>query len=71
MKNITVQQALTWVQIGQQAVQAGIATIDAIKTWIQGQHPGMSDADLNAILDTISAGAARHQALANADAAGG
>ncbi len=65
---MTLQQALTWVSVGQQLVSVGIATYANIQGWIKALHPGVSDADLNAILDAIVTGAARHQALANADA---
>ena len=67
---MTIQQALAWVVAGQQLVAAGIATAENIQSWIRAQHPGLTDADLNAILDTISVGAKRHKALADADAGG-
>ena len=65
---ITIQNALAWVSAGQTLVAAGVATIENIKAWIQAQHAGLSDADLNAILDAIIVGADRHKALAQADA---
>ena len=71
MKGIDIQTALVWAQVGQQLVSIGIATVENIQAWIQAQHPGISEADLNAILDTIAAGASRHRALAEQDAAGG
>jgi hypothetical protein len=67
---MSLQQALVWANVGQQLVVAGIATVTNIKTWIQAQHAGLSEADLNAILDNIIAGATRHKELADADAAG-
>lgn len=65
---MSLQQALVWVQIGQQLMTVGIATAEQIRTFIKAVHPNLSDADLNAILDTITAGATRHRALADADA---
>lgn len=69
MGNISIQQVLTLVSAGQQLVAVGSATILQVKAFIQTLHPGLSDVDLNAILDAISAGAARHKALADADVA--
>lgn len=68
---ITIPQALAWLQTGQTLVAAGVATVDNIRAWIQAQHPGLTDADLNAICDAITASASRHKALAQADAAPG
>lgn len=65
---MSVQQAIAWVQAGQVLIMAGAATYANIKAWIQGQNPGLSEADLNAILDAVVAGATRHKALADADA---
>lgn len=65
---MTVLQALAWIQAGQTLLTAGVATAQNIRTWIAAQHAGLSEAELNGILETVSAGAARHQALANADA---
>jgi hypothetical protein len=67
---MSIQQAVAWVQAGQVLVTAGIATAANIQAWIKAQHPGLSDADLNAILDGIRAGALRHHGLADADAGG-
>ena len=64
---MNLAQALAWVQAGQVLVSAGVATYANIRTWIAAQHQGLSDADLNAILDGIAAGATRHKALADAD----
>lgn len=65
---LAIPQILAWVQAGQLLVSTGVATIQTIRTWIKGQHGAMSDADLDAICDAVASGAARHKALAQADA---
>lgn len=65
---LTIAQIAAWIAAGQQLVAVGVATAENIKTWIKALHPDLSDADLNAILDAIVAGASRHKALADADA---
>ncbi len=65
---MTIQQALAWANAGQQLVIVGIATVENIRAWIKSLHPNISEADLNAILDSIAAGASRHKTLADADA---
>ncbi len=64
---MTIQQALAWANAGQQLVAVGIATVTNIQTWIKSLHPGIPEADLNAILDAITAGATRHKKLADLD----
>jgi hypothetical protein len=63
-------QVVAWIQAGQTLLAAGVATANNIRTWIDAQHPGLTDEELNAICDTIHAGATRHKALAALDAAG-
>lgn len=65
-----IAQVLAWLSAGQTLVSVGVATIAQIKGFIATLHPGMSDADLNALLAAIQEGALRHKALADADAAG-
>lgn len=65
---MTIPAVIAWIQLGQQLVAAGSVTVATIRSWIATAHAGTSDADLNAICDAISSGAARHKALAQADA---
>jgi hypothetical protein len=51
-------------------LSAGIATEQDIVTIVKAFHPGMTDAELNAVCALVVAGATRHKALADADAAG-
>lgn len=50
-------------------LSTGIATVEEVKGLISLFHPGLTDAELNAVLDVIIAGAKRHLAQAQADAA--
>lgn len=68
MPKITIQQALVWVEVGSQLVSVLGATIDNVRSWIASTHPGLSDAELNAICDAVVAGASRHKRLADLDA---
>jgi len=68
---INVTETIAWLQAGQTLVLAGVATVQNIRAWIQAQHPGLTDAALDAICDDIIAGASRHKAMAEADQAGG
>lgn len=47
-----------------QLLAAGIATADQIKALFQAQVPGLTDAELNAVLTLVQADADRHKALA-------
>lgn len=50
-----------------QLIAAGIATEQQIVGLIKSFQPGMSEPELNAILELITQGAQRHKALADAD----
>jgi ABC-type antimicrobial peptide transport system ATPase subunit len=65
-----LQQILAWVQAGQVLYSVGAATVANIRTWIKSQNPAATEAELNAICDVIIAGATKHKALADLDAAG-
>lgn len=67
----SIQQVATLIAAGQQLVAVGVATVDQIRTFYKTLHPGMTDADLNAICDAIEAGAIRHKGLADADLTAG
>lgn len=51
-----------------QLITAIGATAEEIKGVINAAHPGMSDAELNAVLDLLIAKASQHKAQADADA---
>lgn len=70
MLALTIPQVLAYVGAGQQLVQAGVMTVQAIRDLIKGNHPELPEADLNAMCASIASGAARHEALAHADAGG-
>jgi len=53
-----------------QLLTAGLATEQQVSALIKSFQPGMTDAELNAVLQIVIAGATRHKALADADAAG-
>ena len=57
-----------WLSVGETLITAGLATAAQIRTFIQSIHPGLSEDDLNAILDGIISGATRHKRLADGDA---
>jgi hypothetical protein len=65
---MSVIQIVAWLQAGSQLIAAGAATAEQIKGFIKSLHPGLPDADLNALLDAIIASAARHKRLADLDA---
>lgn len=50
-----------------QLLSAGISTEQEILGAIRSFTPGLTDAELNATLELLKAGAARHKALAHAD----
>ena len=52
-----------------QLLAAGIATEQQIVGLIKSFSPGLTDPELNAIVALVVAGAQRHKALADADAA--
>ena len=66
---MTLQAMLAWVQAGQVLYSVGAATIANIRTWVKSQNPDATDAQLNDICDVIIAGATKHKALADLDAA--
>jgi len=68
MNNLTLAQAMAWVTAGQMLVSAGIATTKTIRAWIIGNHGELSEAQLDEICDLITAGAAKHKAIADGDA---
>lgn len=51
-----------------QLIAAGISTEQEVETMIKLIQPGMTDAELNAILQALGASAAKHKAIAEADA---
>jgi hypothetical protein len=51
-----------------QLVAAGLATEQEVVATIKAFQPGMTDAELNAVLALVTAGAQKHKALADADA---
>ncbi len=65
-----IAQVVALVLAGQQLVASGVATLESIRDFIKSIKPGIAEADLNAICDGIAVGAARHKALAVADAGG-
>lgn len=69
MPIIPLAQVLAFVGAAQQIVGVGIATVAQVRAFFKTLRPDVTDADLNAICDAIAAGAARHEALANADLA--
>ncbi len=48
-------------------INAGTATIEQVRSMIQSIHPGLTDAETDAILELVKADAARRKALAHAD----
>ncbi len=66
--NIQPAQILAWVQVANILVPAGISTVQQIQEFMKSLHPGVSEADLNAILYLLIMGASRHLAIAKADA---
>ncbi len=48
-------------------VNAGVATVAQIKSLIAAAHPGMTDAELNAVCQLIVEDATQQKALADAD----
>lgn len=65
---MTIIEVTAWVQAGQVLIAAGAATVAQVRGWLSASRPALSEADLNAILTTIIAGATLHKALADADA---
>jgi hypothetical protein len=51
-----------------QLISAGLATAAEIRALMASSAPGMTDAELNAVLDMVIASAAQHKALADKDA---
>ena len=51
-----------------QLIAAGIATEQQIVGLFKSFSPGMSDAEMNAVLEVLKASAAKHLAQAQADA---
>jgi hypothetical protein len=50
-----------------QLIAAGLATAAQVKALLATSNPGMTDVEMDAILDLVIAGATRHKALADAD----
>jgi len=67
---MTIAAALAWIEFGQKLVTVGAATVAEIRQFIGSQNGTLTPADLDAICDHIAAGAAKHAALATADAGG-
>lgn len=68
---MNVVQLLTWMQVAQVAIPAGIATVQTIEGWIRTAHQGqMSESQLNAAIGLVFDDASRRKALAIADALG-
>jgi len=51
-----------------QLLSAGLATEQEVANLIKSFQPGMTDAELNAVLQLVISGATKHKALADADA---
>lgn len=65
---LTIPQIFAIVAAGEQLVATGVATVQGFQAWLKSLQPGLTDADLNAIAEQIKLGAARHKAIALADA---
>jgi alpha-D-ribose 1-methylphosphonate 5-triphosphate diphosphatase PhnM len=50
-----------------QLLASGVATMAQVKSIFSTAHPGMTEAELDAVCDLIAASAAKHKALADAD----
>jgi hypothetical protein len=59
--------SLAFIALLPQLMAAGLATAAQIKALIASLHPGMTDPEMNAVLDFVNADATRRQALAHAD----
>ena len=60
--------SLAFIAILPQLITAIGATVAEVKGVINAVHPGMTDAELNAVLDLLIAKAKQHEAQALADA---
>lgn len=65
------KQLEAWVQIGEIAVSAAIATVDDVRAWMAGQHPVATDTELDAVCDAIGSRARARKAIADAEIAQG
>lgn len=60
--------SLAFITLLPQLITAIGATVAEVKGVMNAAHPGMTDAELNAVLDLLIAKAQQHQAQAEADA---
>lgn len=65
MDLMTAQQVLAWAQL----IMAGAASVQQVRGFLASLHPGVTDDELNAALQTIVDDATRRKALAEADLA--
>jgi hypothetical protein len=60
--------SIAFIMLLPQLIAAGIATEQQIVGLVKSFNPGMTDAEMNAVLEIVKAGAAKHLAQAQADA---
>lgn len=65
---MTVAQLLVWAGVIPQLINAGIAVEGQIVSLIKSFHPGMTDAELNAVAQLLIDSATTHLAVAKKDA---
>jgi uncharacterized membrane protein YidH (DUF202 family) len=67
---MNIAQLLVWASVAPQLISAGIATEQQIVQMIKLMHgTQMTEPELNTIIALVIAGAAKHKALADLDAA--
>lgn len=59
--------SLALIALLPQLISAGVAAAEEVSTIVKTFNPGLTDAELNAVLDLILASATKHKALAHAD----
>lgn len=64
---MTLQQLLVWSNTIPQLIGAGIMVGDQIAALLKSFHPGMTDADLNAVAALIASKAQNVKAIATKD----